>query len=112
MTSTTTATNSVIVNLQPQSFSFDDDIGEKAKQIHIMVHQRNARKTITSIQGLPDDLDLQRIMKTLRKNMCCNGSLADNDKVIQLQGDHRSECAAFLVDEEICTKEQIKIHGA
>lgn len=32
--------------------------------------------------------------------------------VLQLQGDHRVECADFLVEEQICSKDSIKMHGA
>ena len=34
--------------------------------VHIRVQQRNARKTLTTIQGLPDELDLKRILKAFK----------------------------------------------
>ena len=100
----------------------NNDIGnivDNDKHIHIHIHQRNSRKYITSIQGLPDVLDLKdlkRILKTLNKKLCCNGSLkkdsVTNTNILQLQGDHRQACATFLIEQDICTKESIVVHGA
>jgi len=63
--------------------------------------------------GLADDLDLKRILKALKKNFSCNGALAkDNDAlVIQLSGDQRNNVKDFLVDQEICSENQIVLHG-
>ena len=30
---------------------------------------------------------------------------------IQLQGDHRTKVAQFLVDEKVASKDKIKVHG-
>lgn len=57
-------------------------------RIHIRNHQRTARKTITSIQG-PVDLDLHKILRTLRKLLATNGTIVHDElygDIIQLQG--------------------------
>jgi len=47
----------------------------------------------------------------------CNGSISyqkdtvSKDKIIQLSGDKRNDVIDFLVTNNICTKEAIKIHG-
>ena len=67
-----------------------------------------------TVQGLDDDLDLKKICKALRKNLQCNGALVKDKEygeVIQLQGDHRQKVRDFLVDQEICQKDQVVIHG-
>ena len=48
----------------------DDDTGE-AKQsqnyIHIRIQQRNGRKTLTTVQGLPKKFDQKKILKVIKK---------------------------------------------
>ena len=53
---------------------FDDPIinKESIPQIHIRIQQRNARKTITTCQGIPKKFDTKRILKEFRK--VCKGA--------------------------------------
>ena len=92
---------------------FDDDIAE-SPMVHIRIQQRNGRKSITTIQGLEKDLDLKKILKSLKRNFRCNGAVNDNKQygeVIQLQGDQRESSKNFLVDHEIVKEDRIQIHG-
>jgi translation initiation factor 1 len=69
---------------------------------------------LTTVQGLPDDLDQKRILKAFKKDFACNGNIVQDEdmgEVIQLQGDHRVKVSAFLIGEGIVNKEQVKIHG-
>jgi len=66
------------------------------------------------VQGLPNDLDLKKIVRAFKKAWCCNGTThehAEWGNIIQLQGDNRRAVMKFLMEEGICTKEQIKVHG-
>ena len=100
--------------------NFEDD--DQAKKdavvpqsiVHIRSQQRNGRKSLTLISGLAEDLDLKKILKVLRKMFSTNGAILKDDEVgevIQLQGDRRTDCYNFLVKHNICTKEEIKMHG-
>ena len=76
--------------------------------------QRTARKCLTIIQGLADDLDYKKILRAFKKLFNCNGTIVEDEEmgtVIQLQGDNRKNVAKFLVEEGIATLEEIKIHG-
>ena len=45
---------------------------------------------------------------------CCNGTVIEDEeagKVLQLQGDQRKNVSAFLLGNELCKKDQIKVHG-
>ena len=101
----------------PFADSEADDIGGGSKGtsfIHIRIQQRSGRKTLTTLQGLPPELDFRRILKAFKKEFCCNGTIVDDEelgKVIQLQGDQRKKIHDFLVEEGICKKSQVKIHG-
>ncbi|KAI8846375.1 translation initiation factor SUI1 [Chytridium lagenaria] len=82
--------------------------------IHIRIQQRNGRKTLTTVQGLPAELDQKRILKAFKKEFACNGTVVEDEElgeVIQLQGDQRLKVQTFLVQQEITTKEKVKIHG-
>ncbi|ORX97895.1 translation initiation factor SU [Basidiobolus meristosporus CBS 931.73] len=95
------------------------DIGDEESvapvgYIHIRIQQRNGRKTLTTIQGLPAELDQKKMLKAFKKDFACNGTVVEDEElgeVIQLQGDQRLKVATFLVQQEISKKDLIKIHG-
>ena len=84
----------------------DDEVGGgKSDLIHIRVQQRNGRKCITTVQGLHQDLDLKKILKALKKQECCNGTVVEDEEmgaVLQLQGDQRDSVAKFLTEMGAC----------
>ena len=82
--------------------------------IDIRVQQRSGRKTLTTVQGLPTSIDPKRALKAFKKGFACNGTIVDDPElgeVIQLSGDQRQKVATVLVDEGICNKDEIKVHG-
>ncbi|KAI3673808.1 hypothetical protein L6452_39938 [Arctium lappa] len=95
----------------------DQDSGGGAgvkEYVHIRIQQRNGRKSLTTVQGLKKELSYEKILKDLKKEFCCNGTVVQDKelgKVIQLQGDQRKNVSAFLIRAGIVKKDQIKIHG-
>ena len=86
----------------------------KIKKIHLRVQQRNGKKMITIIEGVPEEFDYRKLLKTFKKTFGCNGTIAkddDDNSIMQLSGDQRHSVSDFLIDEEIATGEQIVIHG-
>jgi len=86
----------------------------KGYVVHIRNQQRNGRKSLTLIQGLPDDLNLKKIVKVMRKMFSTNGTILKDEEmgeVIQLQGDRRKDAYDFLTKYNICEPEVIKVHG-
>ena len=82
--------------------------------IDIRIQQRNGRKTITTVEGIPKDYDLKMILKAFKKDFACNGTLVTDPKmgeVMQLNGDHRDKIADFLIAESIAKAENVKVHG-
>lgn len=54
------------------------------------------------------------MLPSRRAEYCCNGTVIEDEelgKVLQLQGDQRKNVSAFLLDNELCKKDQIKVHG-
>jgi len=82
--------------------------------VHVRIQQRNGRKSLTTVQGLKKEYSYNKILKDLKKEFCCNGTVVQDPElgqVIQLQGDQRKNVATFLVQAGIAKKESIKIHG-
>jgi translation initiation factor 1 len=80
----------------------------------LRIQQRNGRKTLTTLQGLPKEIDSKRLLKAVKKAFACNGTVVDDEEhgeIIQMQGDQRVKMAEFLVSEGIAKKSNIKIHG-
>ena len=81
--------------------------------MHIRIQQRNGRKSITTVTGLSKQLDLKKILKAIKKEHCCNGTVLKDEEtdteVLQFQGDQREAVKTFLVKEEICEKDDIKV---
>jgi translation initiation factor SUI1 len=81
-----------------------------SSKIIINLQQRTGNKTLTLIQGLCSDLDLNKILKNLKKYLSTGGTLlnTDNDKqVIQLQGDKRKDVYQYLISNNICSKTEL-----
>ncbi|KAJ1998920.1 Eukaryotic translation initiation factor eIF-1 [Coemansia thaxteri] len=93
----------------------NEDAGIQGGVVHIRIQQRNGRKTLTTIQGLSDALDLKKILKYLKKELACNGTIVDDEEygmIVQLSGDQRAFVSEFLLEQEIILKKSnIKIHG-
>jgi translation initiation factor SUI1 len=82
--------------------------------VHIRMQQRNSRKCITTVEGLPEIHDLKKILKHAKKLLNCNGSISSDDngfKILQLQGDKRRELCEFFAAQEIVHKDEVKVHG-
>jgi translation initiation factor 1 len=82
--------------------------------IHIRLQQRNAKKTITTIQGIPDDIDQSKILRKFKRIFGCNGHTVNHTKfgdIIQLQGDQRNNVLEFIVSNSIAPRENIIVHG-
>ncbi|CAL5408413.1 unnamed protein product [Camellia sinensis] len=78
-----------------------EDSGAGSKEyVHIRIQQRNGRKSLTTVQGLKKEFSYNKILKDLKKEFCCNGTVVQDPElgqVIQLQGDQRKNVSAFLV---------------
>ncbi|PON61449.1 Eukaryotic translation initiation factor SUI [Parasponia andersonii] len=92
-----------------------EDSGAGSKEyVHIRIQQRNGRKSLTTVQGLKKEFSYNKILKDLKKEFCCNGTVVQDPElgqVIQLQGDQRKNVSTFLTQAGIVKKEHIKIHG-
>jgi len=91
----------------------NDTSAVDAKKVHIHAKRRKGKKYTSSVINLAEDLDLKRMLSSLKKTLKCNGAVVEHEtfgKVIQLQGDHRLQICDFLVEQEICRKDEIVVH--
>ncbi|KAK6496338.1 Eukaryotic translation initiation factor eIF-1 [Arthrobotrys musiformis] len=95
-------------------FAETDGGDDKKDYIHIRIQQRNGRKTLTTVQGLPKEIDPKRVLKFAKKEFATNGSIVDDPElgeVIQLQGDQRQKISELMVNSMDINRNNIKIHG-
>ena len=91
---------------------FSNDNFDDAK-VDIRKKARNGRKCMTFIEGLANDLDIEKIAKHLAKTLQCSSSIMNDEKfgqIIKLSGDKIQEVKDFLIKEEIYKESNIIIH--
>ncbi|KAG5017521.1 hypothetical protein JHK85_023657 [Glycine max] len=92
----------------------ESDAPGAKEYVHIRIQQRNGKKSLTTVQGLKKEFSYEKILKDLKKDFCCNGTVVQDKelgKIIQLQGDQRKNVSHFLVQAGLVRKDQVKIHG-
>jgi len=55
--------------------------------VHLHFQKRNARQCLTSVRGLPEDLDMRKLTRHFKKAWCCNGTTTTHSEwgpIIQL----------------------------
>lgn len=52
--------------------------------VHIRVQQRNGRKSLTTVQGLKKEFSYNKIVKDLKKEFCCNGTVVQDPELGQV----------------------------
>jgi len=99
-------------------FSTDNDSVIFTKQkVYITLVKVNNRQCVTTITGLDDDLDTNKILRAMKKLFACNGHVKKdkiNGDVIHIQGDRRYNIRDFLYHHEIMSPkdDRIVIYGA
>lgn len=94
---------------------FDDNDVTAETKIHIRLRKRNARKSVTTVEGLNDKLDLKKMISHLRHKFNCSGTIIPDEDtetdVLQFSGDQRENMKSFLIEEKIADKTSIVVHG-
>ena len=103
-----------ISNLQINALALFEEVeGAQKDKVHLRTQQRKGRKSITTVVGLSDDLDMKMITKALKKKFSCTGTVIKDPtygKLIKLSGDQRANIFHFFSEESICYSDQMVIH--
>ena len=76
-----------------------EDSGAGAKEyVHVRIQQRNGRKSLTTVQGLKKEFSYNKILKDLKKEFCCNGTVVQDPELgqVSLLPFHRILCSSYL----------------
>lgn len=62
-----------------------DDSGAGSKEyVHVRIQQRNGRKSLTTVQGLKKEFSYSKILKDLKREFCCNGTVVQDPELGQV----------------------------
>lgn len=62
-----------------------EDSGAGSKEyVHVRIQQRNGRKSLTTVQGLKKEFSYNKILKDLKKEFCCNGTVVQDPELGQV----------------------------
>lgn len=94
------------------SSPFIEELSFNKNRIHIRLTQRNGRKSLTTVEGLPGNY-AENLLKQSRKLFSCGGKLikTENGLILSLQGDHRQNLYKLLISEGLYNKDEIFVHG-
>lgn len=109
-TSTSTSTKPMKLLNDNNKLSMNDD----KEKIHIRYQQRNGKKGLTTITGLPLNVNFNKLLTKMKKKWSTGGNVvndAEMGKIMQIQGDNRDKISLFLTEMKIVEKSQITIHG-
>jgi len=53
--------------------------------VHVRSQQRNGRKSLTTVQGLKKEFSYSKILKDLKKEFCCNGTVVQDPELGQVR---------------------------
>ena len=100
-------TSSLDLNTDAESIQLAKD------KVNIRIKQRNGRKSTTTIENLPSNLPIDKIVKAMRKGFHCSGCFHKNEDSysIELSGDQRQLAKKLLTDVTDIEEENIVVHG-
>jgi translation initiation factor 1 len=88
----------------PSELCVCEEIAREQQDITIWMTKRRYGKTVTIIEGLDADIDIENLAKILKTKCASGGTVKDGN--IELQGDHKKKVAKSL--EELGYKVKVK----
>lgn len=79
------SSNPICMGADPFADAKGEDSGAGTKDyVHVRVQQRNGRKSLTTVQGLKKEFSYNKILKDLKKEFCCNGTVVQDPELGQV----------------------------
>ncbi len=79
----------------PKELCVCEEIAREQQKIKIYTEKRRYGKTVTVVEGIKSDIDINELAKTL-KTKCASGGTVKNGN-IELQGDHKKKVQEALM---------------
>jgi translation initiation factor 1 len=80
----------------PMELCVCEDIAREGQKIKVYTTRRRFGKLMTVVEGINDkDIDLKELVKTLKTECACGGTLKGNR--IELQGEHQDKVQQMLM---------------
>ncbi|HLD58528.1 MAG TPA: stress response translation initiation inhibitor YciH [archaeon] len=79
----------------PKNLCVCQDIAKESQKIKIREDARRFGKVITTIKGLGEDVDIEALIKELKRQLACGGTIKGNE--IILQGRHVKKAKEILL---------------
>lgn len=80
----------------PTDASAFDEIAKSEQKITVSTVSRRYGKITTLVSGFDKNFDIKGTAKHLKEKLACGGTVKDG--VIELQGNHRKQIRAILID--------------
>ena len=81
----------------PNELCVCETIAKESQKIIVKDEKRKFGKVHTIVEGIDNtEIDLKDLIKRLKSQFACGGSLKDN--IIELQGDHKQKVKKVLIE--------------
>lgn len=98
---------------QEEMIFSDEEDRFKDNEIHVRKQNRRGRKWVTTIENIPESFDLNKLLNSLKKELCCNGTIVTSEKtgkrILQMQGDQGAKIQTML--EEVFPVYKVNFFG-
>ena len=79
----------------PKQACICEEIVKSEQRITVKTEKRRFGKIITLISGFDKEVNVKELVKKLKNNLACGGTIKNN--TIELQGDHRKNIKVELI---------------
>ena len=113
-TATTATTTMMMMSMSSTTMTTTTTTTTSKNIVSVRVQPRSGKKFITIIEGLDEELDHSLILKAMKKSFQCNGSTTVDPKfgeIIQLSGDKRVDVYEFIIEQGLCERDEVVLHG-
>jgi len=79
----------------PKDICVCQEIAKEKQKIKIKIETKKYRKKCTVVDGLDDDIDVDKLAKQLKQKLACGGTVKKGR--IELQGNHAEKVKRVLI---------------
>lgn len=92
----------------PKELCVCEEISKEEQQITVKIEKKRYGKEMTVVEGFGPDIDLDSLASDLKKKLACGGTYKEDERRIELQGNHKRRMKNILTDMNY-SEEQIDV---